>query len=118
MGRVGKVAFWKLLLVWRCTSTDAVHPTRNNGEVSPHWRMEAVKTVGHANKRDGHTHARHLTNQRESDAVKQPGLSGPLWFDHGAASASSKSATRKAASAAIAEIPYDLSNWIARCLKP
>ena len=34
----------------------------------------AVKTVGHANIRDGHTHTRHLTNQRESDAVKVPGI--------------------------------------------
>jgi hypothetical protein len=32
-----------------------------------------IKTVGHANIRDGHTHTRHLTNQRESDGLKRPG---------------------------------------------
>ena len=40
-----------------------------------HYSMpEATKTVGHANIRDGHTHTRHLTNQRESDHIKQPGF--------------------------------------------
>ncbi len=78
----------------------------------------AVKTVGHVDKRDGYSHTRHLTNQRESDAVKQAGLSGPLWFDHGAAAHSSKSLSRKAASAAIAEIPFELSAHIARCFYP
>jgi hypothetical protein len=38
------------------------------------FQTAAVKTVGHVNIRDGHTHARHLTNQRESDAVKVPGI--------------------------------------------
>lgn len=36
---------------------------------------DGIKTVGHANKRDGHTHTRHLTNQRESDMVKVPVIS-------------------------------------------
>ncbi len=81
-------------------------------------RAEGLKTVGHVNKRDGHGHTRHLTNQRESDAVKQPGLSGEAWFNEGAASLSSKSAGRKQASAEIAEIPADLAQWIARCFKP
>lgn len=40
----------------------------------------ATKTVGHANKRDGHTHTRHLTNQRESDGLKVSGLN---WSKHG-----------------------------------
>jgi hypothetical protein len=30
-----------------------------------------VKTLGHVNIRDGYSHTRHLTNQLESDAVKQ-----------------------------------------------
>lgn len=120
-----------------------------------------VKTVGHVNIRDGHSHTRHLTNQGESDAVKhggdwfsdpsspgrqggvkvggiklsavgfnvaaaqryregvkQPGLSGPAWFDQGAAAFSVRSNSRKAASAAIAEIPFELSAWIACCFKP
>lgn len=116
-------------------------------------RGDGLKTVAHVNKRDGHSHTRHLTNQRESDAVKargdwfgsgencspmrmreedyqewcrqtgrdavkQPGLSGPAWFDKGASSKASGSHARKAASAAIAEIPLELSSYIARVFKP
>ncbi len=77
------------------------------------FTARSFKTVGHANKRDGYDHTRHLTSQRESDAVKQAGLSGPAWFDHGAASHSSRSSARKAASAQIAKIPYALSSYIA-----
>ena len=49
-------------------------------ELSRNPVHEGVKTVGHVNIRDGHTHTRHLTNQSESDAVKQYG-SGAAWFD-------------------------------------
>jgi hypothetical protein len=80
--------------------------------------VEGLKTVGHVNIRNGHSHARHLTNQRENDAVKQEGLSGPLWFDHGTAAHSSKSLSRKAASAQIAKIPFALSSHIARVYHP
>lgn len=52
------------------------------------------------------------------DGVKQAGLSGPAWFDHGAAAVSSNSPARKAASALIAEIPYDLALHIAQAYKP
>lgn len=55
---------------------------------------------------------------REQEVVKQAGLSGPAWFDGGMASKSSGSDSRKAASAAIAEIPFDLAQWVARCFKP
>src|SRR5271157_474592 len=41
---------------------------------------DGIKTVGHVNKRDGFSHTRHLTNQSESDAIKQHG-SGAAWFD-------------------------------------
>lgn len=82
------------------------------------YGQDGLKTVGHVNIRDGHTHTRHLTNQRESDAVKQGGLSGPLWFDQGAAAHSSKSNSRKAASAQIAKIPFVLSSHIARVYHP
>ncbi len=78
----------------------------------------ASKPVGHVNQRDGYDHTRHLTNQRESDGVKQAGLSGPAWFNEGAAAVSSKSDSRKAASAMIAEIPFDLAQWVAKVLKP
>jgi hypothetical protein len=75
------------------------------------------KTNGHVNKRDGHAHTRHLTNQRESDAIKQHG-SGPIWFDTGIAAHSSKSISRKAASAQIAKIPEPLARHIAQVFKP
>lgn len=90
----------------------------DDGVPSPHWNVQAVKTTGHVNKGDGHSHTRHLTNQRESDGVKQSGLSGSAWFDQGAASHSSKSTSRKAASAQIAKIPLPLSSYIARAYKP
>ena len=87
--------------------SDPTRPGRQGG---------STKTVGHINKRDGHGHTRHLTNQRESDAVKQPGLSGPAWFDQ--ASVSSKSNARKAASAAIAKIPPALAEYVGRFYFP
>jgi hypothetical protein len=90
---------------------------RFDGESHGSFHSAAVKTVGHANIRDGHTHTRHLTNQRESDAVKQHG-SGPIWFDTGIASLSSASLSRKAASAMIAKVPYPLAVHIARAFKP
>jgi hypothetical protein len=84
----------------------------------------ALKTVGHANIRDGHTHTRHLTNQRESEGIKQAGISGTRsngkgdrWFQDGAAQHGSKSNSRKAASAMIAKIPLALAQHIARTFK-
>lgn len=53
----------------------------------------------------------------ESDAVKQHG-SGPIWFDTGIASHGSKSHARKAASAQIAKIPFELARYVARSYKP
>jgi hypothetical protein len=92
---------------------------------------DATKTSGLVNIRDGHTHTRHLTNQREHDAqryregVKQTGFSGvrengkgDRWFQDGAAKHGSRSNSRKAASAMIAKIPYPLAVHIARALKP
>lgn len=77
----------------------------------------ALKTVGHANMRDGYSYTRHLTNQAESDGVKQH-LSGPEWFDQGAAAVSSHGSARKAASAQIAKIPFPLASYIARAFMP
>lgn len=48
---------------------------------------------------------------------RKPG-SGPDWFDGGPASKSSRSDARKAASAQIAKIPFELASWIARCYYP
>lgn len=79
----------------------------------------AFKVPGHVNKRDGHSHTRHLTNRAEHDAVK----CGGDWFSSGEGMslqrrASSGSNARRAASAAIARIPYVLSRHIAECYWP
>lgn len=91
----------------------------DEGLPSPQWNVQAVKTTGHVNKRDGHSHTRHLPNQRESEAVKN----GGDWFGSGAdcslqRKSSSKSTSRKAASAQIAKIPLPLSSYIARAYRP
>ncbi len=54
------------------------------------------------------------------EGVKQPGHSGRAWFADAdvAGHFSSRSNARKAASALIAEIPFDLAQWIAKCFKP
>jgi hypothetical protein len=83
---------------------------------------DGEKTHGHVNKRDGHSHTRHLTNQAESDAVKQCAGNGD-WFSKeardGGASAryGSKSNARKQASAQIAKIPFELARHIAATYK-
>jgi hypothetical protein len=50
----------------------------------------------------------------ESDGVKQHG-SGAAWFDGEIQKSSSRSSSRKAASAQIAKIPFPLARHIARC---
>lgn len=77
---------------------------------------DGEKTVAHVNKRDGHNHTRHLTNQAEHDAVKI----GGDWFRDPACHSShgSGSSARKAASAMIAKIPLPLSTHIARVYRP
>ena len=82
--------------------------------------VESMKTLGHANMRDGHSHTRHLTNQAESDGMKQH-KSGRAWFadpDTISGATGSKSKARKAASAAIAKIPLPLAQYIARFYFP
>jgi hypothetical protein len=78
--------------------------------------QQAIKNTGHLNKRDGHGHTRHLTNPAEH--IKQCGD----WFSDASPgslrSKSVRSLARKAASALIAKIPFELARWIARCLKP
>jgi C-5 cytosine-specific DNA methylase len=56
--------------------------------------------------------AGHLTNQHESDGVKQHG-SGAAWFDSGICRHGSATSSRKAASAMIAKIPFPLACYIA-----
>ena len=54
---------------------------------------------------------------REEQGTKQEG-SGPAWFDSALCKKSSRSDSRKAASAQIARIPFLLSSYIARALHP
>lgn len=51
------------------------HHFEKTGEPGGSFQSAAVKTTAHANIRDRHSHTRHLTNQRESDALKVPGIS-------------------------------------------
>lgn len=95
------------------------------------------KTKGHANKRDGHSHTRHLTNQRESDALKQPGINlsevgfnvaNALEFKDMVKGVKIKRSekdkrdhigtSRKFASAMIAKIPLPLSRHIGATFRP
>jgi hypothetical protein len=99
-----------------------------NGQPGGSFQSAAVagiKTIGHVNIRDGHSHTRHLTNQRESDAVKVSGDWFGSYADMKANGTISpgrlhgkNSPARKAASALIAKIPFELSSHIARCFKP
>jgi hypothetical protein len=83
-----------------------------------------VKTVGHANIRDGqkgipHRTAGHWTNPAEHEGTKE----GGDWWNKecrktGMARFGSKSSSRKAASAMIAKIPLALAQHIARTFKP
>jgi hypothetical protein len=104
------------------------HDFDNTGQPERSFQSAVVKTVGHVNKRDGHTHTRHLTNQGESDAVKRMsglrGMSHPtdahprdLGGPNDPRRFNSHSTARKAASAMIAKIPYPLANYVARQLK-
>lgn len=61
-------------------------------------------------------HSPHFTNPAEH-GVKHHG-SGAVWFDTGPASLPSKSPKRKAASAMIAKIPFELARYIAAYWKP
>lgn len=59
--------------MWR----DRDYQRLNDGNASAFHhekQTNGVKTSGHANMRDGHAHTRHLTNQRESDGIKAPGV--------------------------------------------
>lgn len=93
------------------------HDYEKTGKPGRSFQSAAVKTVGHLNKRDGHGHARHLTNQAEH--VKN----GKDWFGSGEncslhRKASSGSTSRRAASALIAKIPFALAEHIGRVYYP
>ena len=87
--------------------------------IQPNNARDELKTVGHINQRDGRSHTRPLTNQVGSDGrVKHHGD----WFDKAGMSPMRKAAhgstARKAASAAIAMIPFALARYIAQVYRP
>ena len=96
---------------------------RFDGESHGSFQSAAVKTVGHLNIRDGHSHTRHLTNQAEHVKINgelrerdlRPGELG--WHKRKMADGTSGSIKRKAASAMIAKIPFPLAHHIARSFK-
>lgn len=89
---------------------------KKNGEVSPDWKIEGLKSVAHPNRRDGHRSTSHLTNPGEHIKC------GGDWFDGKEPSQmrhyGSKSSKRKEASATIAKIPLALARHIARVYRP
>jgi hypothetical protein len=90
-----------------------------------HYRLpDGSKTSGLVQKRNGHGHTRHLTNQAEHDAVKGVGIGSSSWqkkedrHPNDPRNFYSKSNARKAASARIAKIPFALAQYIAATYKP
>lgn len=81
--------------------------------------VNGVKVPSESGRRtDPGKGARFTSRDCGAEGIKQKGLSGPAWFDAGAAAHSSRSSARKAASAQIAKIPLDLARHIARVFKP
>lgn len=78
------------------------------------FQSAAVKVASESGRRtDVGNGVRFTSRDCGIEGVKQRG-SGAEWFDNGVASMGSKSNARKAASAAIAEIPFELASYIAR----
>jgi hypothetical protein len=65
-------------------------------------------------------HSKNPVHALTAAGIKQPGHSGRAWFADPdvAGHFSSNSQARKAASAQIAKIPFELSSYVARCYKP
>ena len=79
------------------------------------WREEQQNGVKCHGQQHGTEYA--MTRGPVGDGIKQNG-SGAEWFDVGIAKHSSRSGSRKAASAQIAKIPFLLAQHIARVFKP
>lgn len=78
-----------------------------NVAATQRMRENGTKTEKHLNKRNGHSHTRHLANQREHlERKDRPGY--PY----------SPGDSRKQASAEIAKIPFPLAQHIAQVFKP
>ena len=80
-------------------------------------KMADVSTVTHLYEKTGKHCGNWTTLAARSAGIKQQ-LSGPAWFDHGIAGLSSRGFNRKAASAMIAKIPFELARYIAATWKP
>ncbi len=95
-------------------------PGQKNGEEYAFTRGPVgVKVASEIGRRaDVGKGARFTSRDCGDEGIKQAGLSGPAWFDRGAAHLSSKLSARKAASAAIAKIPYDLAHFIGQVYYP
>lgn len=90
-----------------------------SGSDQPGYVARGFNVTAEQRMREAHnTESGH--GQNPVNGVQQPGHSGRAWFADPdvAGHFSSKSPARKAASALIAEIPYDLAQWVARALKP
>lgn len=86
-------------------------------------RTSARKIAGYSDPRRNGGKGAHLTSQRENDIRRQGVKNGKDWFGSGEncslqRRSSSGSESRKAASANIAKIPLELSQWIAQVFKP
>lgn len=95
---------------------------RSNGDSNFH----GYKVASEAGRRtDIGNGVRFTSRDCGVEGIKQSGISGvrangkgDRWFQDGAAKSGSKSNARKAASAAIAKIPFPLAQHIARMWKP
>lgn len=100
---------------------------KETGEVSPHWRMEAIKNGGGSWFNIG-SPGQKVTNKNPVHALTAEGIKNkdvagykrdhPAAFGWKKPRTSSHSKARKAASALIAKIPLALSQHIARVWKP
>jgi hypothetical protein len=87
----------------------------------PYTFRPSVKIASESGRRtDVGNRVRFTSRDCGIEGIKQPGHSGRKWFaDHDVAGRfPGKSPARKAASAEIAKIPFELATWIARCFKP
>ena len=106
-----------------------------NGNAFPHelgrdgsrksFQSESVKNTGGSWFNIGTPGQKETNRNPVHDHIKQSGISGmrengkgDRWFQDGAATHGSKSTARKAASAAIAKIPFALARHIARTYRP
>lgn len=100
------------------------HAIKNNGGSwfnigSPGQKATARNPDGHQiHRRNGHDHTRRLTNPAEHIVVEGGKGTGAEWFDQNLCRHSSKSTSRKFASAMIAKIPLSLSQHVAATFKP